>query len=84
MCGRLFQRLEQRVERCRRQHVHLVDDVNFEARLWPARNGRFAQLAHFLDPAVARGVHLKHIETVSAGDLPAIIAYAARRHCRPV
>ena len=84
MFGRLFQRLEQRVGRFLRQHVHLVDDVNFEAPLRRRVTDVVAQLPHIIDPAVARCVQLNDIETVSAGDLPAIIAFAARRHCRPV
>ena len=73
--GRLFQRLEQRVGRFLGQHVHLVDDVNFEAPLRRRVTDVVAQLPDVIDPAVARCVQLNDIETVSAGDLPAIVAY---------
>ncbi len=82
--GRLFQRLEQCIGRFLRQHVNLVDDVNFEAPLRRHIADVVAQLAHVVDPAVARCVQLDDIETVSAGDLPAIIAFPTRPHSGPV
>ena len=36
---RLFQRLEQRVERGARQHVHFVEDIDLVARATPAHSG---------------------------------------------
>ena len=84
MFGRLFQRLEQRIGRFLRQHVHLVDDVNFEAPLRRRVTDVVAQLSHVIDPTIARCVQLNDIEAVSARDLPTIIAFATWRHCRPV
>ena len=58
---RLLERLEQRVEGRRREHVHLVDDE--DAVL--AGRGRVAdrrdQLAHVVDAGAARGVDLLHV-----------------------
>ena len=71
---RLFQRLEQRVERGRREHVDFVDDVDFETRLGRRVTGVFAQLAHLFDAVVAGAVDLEHIEAVPGGDLAAIVA----------
>jgi len=50
---RLFQGLEQRIERCRGQHVDFVDDVNLcSGRGW-AETDVGAQVAHFIDAVVA-------------------------------
>jgi len=81
--GRLFQRLQQRVRRFLRQHVHFVDDINFETRFRRRVANVVAQLPHVIDPAIARCVQLNDIEAVSAGDFATIIAFATWRHCRP-
>jgi hypothetical protein len=64
--------------------VHLVDDVNFEAALRRRVTNVVPQLAHVVDPAIARCVQLNNIEAVSNGDFAAIITFAARRYRRAV
>ena len=61
--GRLLERLQQRVRRRRREHVHLVDDVD----LAPARGAHsqvhaLDEVAHRVDAVVRRGVELHEIE----------------------
>ena len=69
--GRLLQRLEQRVERRGREHVHLVDDVDL---VLPVRRGVadvVAQFAHLLDAVVAGAVDFQHVQAAALGDLAA-------------
>ncbi len=81
---RFLQRLEQRIERGGSEHVHFVDNVNFESRLGRRVTRVVAQLAHLLDAVVARAVDLEHVQAIARRDLLAIIAHAARSHGRPV
>ena len=76
---RFLQRLEQRVERGRRKHVHFVDEIDFVVTLGRGVANVIAQLAHVLDAIVAGSVDLDHIETISGSDLAAVIAHAAGR-----
>ena len=46
---RLLERLQQRVERVLREHVHLVDDVDLEAALDRPVRDRLHQVAHLVD-----------------------------------
>ena len=69
--GRLFQRLEQRVERRRREHVDFVNDVDFERRIGRRVFAGLAQLAHLLDAVVARAVNFQHVERPALGDFNA-------------
>jgi len=82
--GRLFQRLEQRIESRRGEHVHFVDDVNLEASPAGADVDIAAELADFIDAAVARAVNFKHIEVATNRNSEAVITYAAGRGGRPV
>ena len=77
--GRLLERLQQRVRRRRREHVHLVDDVH----LAPARGAdpevhALDELAHRVDTVVRRGVELDEVEEGARGDRFAVLADAAR------
>ena len=81
--GRLFQRLEQRVERRRRHHVHFVDDVDLEARRHRGIAHRLGHLAHAVDAVVRRGVDLDHVDMPPFGDRPARLAHPARIDRRP-
>ena len=82
--GRFLQRLEQRVERRGSEHVHFVDDVDFEFPLGRRVAHVVAQFAHLLDAVVARAVDFEHVEAVAAGDFLAAVAHAAGRDGRPV
>ena len=75
--GRLLERLEERVERVRREHVHLVDDVDLHAR---ARRRVAHALEHrlrLLDLRVRGGVDLDDVDRAPARDLLALLALAA-------
>ena len=74
---RLLERLQQRVERRRGQHVHLVDDVDLVA---PARGGELHAaddlLAHILHAGAARGVQFVDVGMLAGGDHRAVVAGA--------
>ena len=74
---RLFQRLQQRVERLLRQHVHFVDDVDLVARRDRAIAHALDQLAHVVDAGAGGRVHLDHVDMAVLGDRLAIVANAA-------
>ena len=76
--GRLFQRLEQRVEGGVGDLVRLVENVDLEtvARRTIAR--RLAQFADFVNAAVGGGVNLDHVHRIAGANLAAGIAHAAR------
>ena len=69
---RFLERLEQGIERRRGEHVHLVDDVDFERRRSRRIQAGLAQLTHLFDPVVAGTVNLEHIDRSSLGDLDAL------------
>ena len=75
---RLLQRLQQRVERRRRQHVNFVEDVDLVARLHRRVADRVVDLAHVVDAVVGGGVHLDHVEMAALHDRLAL--HAERRH----
>ncbi len=75
---RLFQRLQERVERMRREHVHLVDDVDLEPALHRPVHDGLHQVAHLVDLRVRRAVDLEHIERDALGDLVTGRARVAR------
>ncbi len=73
MAGGLLERLQQSVRGRRREHVHLVDDVD----LPPARGaqrGMGDQIAHGVHAVVRGGVELVHVERRSPGDLDTGVA----------
>ena len=75
--GRLFQRLQQRVEGFVGDLVRFVDDEDFVAVARGAVAHVLAQLAHFIDAAIGGRVDLDHVHARSGGDLDAARAYAA-------
>ena len=82
--GRLFQRLEQRIERTRRQHVNLVDDEDLVARRRrPVTHRLDDRVADVLHAGVRRRVHLHHINMPPLGDAHTILAHATRVRRRP-
>jgi hypothetical protein len=60
--GRLLERLQQRVERRGRQHVHLVDDVDLVAALRGGVARRVAKVPDLVDAVIGRAVDLDHVE----------------------
>ena len=82
--GRLFQRLEQRIEGFAGDLVGFVDDEDLVAVARRAVADVFAQLAHLVDAAVRRRVDLDHVGGVVLRDLDAGRADAAGRNGRPL
>ena len=79
---RLFDRLEQRVERRGREPVHLVDDEHLVAVAHRGdRQALDDHLADVVDAGVGGGVDLEHVDVAPLGDLDARIA--RRRRDRP-
>ncbi len=74
MRRRLFQRLQEGVERAPREHVHLVDDIDLVAR----RDRRIAHgivdLADILDAVVGGGVDFHHVDMAALDDRLAMLA----------
>jgi hypothetical protein len=68
---RLLERLQHRVERVIRQHVHFVDHVDLEARIDRRVHRALEQRGHLVDAAVARGVHLDVVDEAAFVDLAA-------------
>ena len=83
MLGRLFERLQQRVEGVARQHVHFVDDVDLETRRDRAVAHPLDQLADVVDPGAAGRVHLDHVDMAILADRGAVLAGAAGIGRRP-
>ena len=77
--GRLFQRLEKGVERLRRQHVHLVDDVDLVPSLQWRKLDLFEQVSDLVHAVVGRGVHLDYVHIGRLQKRPAGVALPARR-----
>ena len=77
MRGRLLERLEKRVERRRREHVDLVDDVDLVAPTrWRELNAADNLLAHVLDTRAACSVELVHVGMRAFGNQQAVAARA--------
>ncbi len=79
---RLFQRLEQRVERRRREHVDFVNDVDLELRAGGRVFAGLAQLADLLDAVVAGAVNFQHVERAALGDFLAARVVVVEVHLR--
>ena len=79
MCaGRLFQRLQQRIEGGVGDLVRLVEDVDLEAVARRTIARGLAQLANLVDAAIGGRVDLDHVHRVAGANLDAGIAHAAR------
>ena len=77
MRGRLFERLEERVEGARRQHVNFVDNVDLVARRRCAIGHRVNDFADVADARAAGGVHLEHVDVAALRDRHAMLALTA-------
>ena len=65
---RLLDQLQQRVEGGVGELVRLVEDVDLEASLDRLQDDVLADLAHVVDPALARRIHLDHVERRAGRD----------------
>ena len=74
---RFFERLEHRIERVVRQHVHLIDHVDLEARIAWRVDRLFKQLGHLVDAAVGRRIHLDVVDKAAGIDGDAGFAHPA-------
>ena len=74
-----LQDLEQGIESPGAEHVHLVDDVDFEARSARAKRCIASQLTNIVDPRIARGVDLDHIDVLTLGHQYTGVALTAGR-----
>ena len=75
---RLFQRLQERVERRGREHVHFVDDVDLVARTGRRIAHAVVDLAHVIDAGMGGGVHFQHVHVPAFHDRLAM--HARHRH----
>ena len=75
---RLLDQLQERVPRGVGELVRLVEDVDLEAALDRLEDDVLADLADVVDPALARGVHLDHVERRAACDRDARVAGLVR------
>ncbi len=78
MFRRLFQGLQQRVERLLGQHVHFVDQVDLVAATRGHVLRVLDQFAHVVDAGVGRGVDFQQIDVAAGVDRQAGLAFAAR------
>ena len=74
MRRRLFQRLQEAVERRLRQHVHLVHDEDAVARGGGLVADRLDNLADVVDAGVRGRVHFKHVDMAAFHDRLAVNA----------
>ena len=84
MRRRLFQRLEERIESLRRQHVDLIDDVDLIAAVDRRELDRLSQIADLVDAAVGCRIDLEDVHRRALCDLAALLALPAGFRCRPV
>ena len=75
---RLFQRLQEGVERRRRQHVDFVDDVDLVAGAGRRVAHAVVDLAHVVDAGMRGGVHFQHVHVPAFHDRLAM--HAEHRH----
>ena len=80
--GRLFEGLEQRVERRRREHVDFVNDVDLELGAGRGVLAGLAQLADLLDAVVAGAVDFEHVQRAAFGDFLAARVVVVEIHLR--
>ncbi len=77
--GRLLERLQHRVERALRQHVHFVDQVDLVAADRRCVARVVEDLAHVVDAGVRRRIELEQVDEAAGIDVDAGRAHAARR-----
>ena len=82
--GRLFQRLQERVEGRRRQHVDFVDDVDLVAGAGRRIAHAVIDLADVVDAGMGGGVHFQHVHVPAFHDRLAVHAEVRHVDGRPL
>ena len=77
MCGRLFQRFQQRIKGRCGQHVHLVDDIHLILAGAGGVGGLVPQVADIIHAVVGGCVHLHHVQQAAVVDALADLALPA-------
>ena len=77
MCGRLFQRFQQRIKGRCGQHVHLVDDIHLILTGAGGVGGLVPQVADIVHAVVGGCVHLHHVQQAAVVDALADLALPA-------
>ena len=80
---RLFQGLEQRVERRAREHVDFVEDIDLVARRHRGVADGVVDLAHVVHAVVGGGVHFEYVDVAALDDGLAMHAHRRHRDGRP-
>ena len=75
--GRLLQRFQQGVERCRGEHVHLVDDIYLIMTGAGGVGCFITQITDIVHAVVGGRVHLHHVQNAAVVDAPADLALTA-------
>lgn len=73
MRRRFFERLEERIKCSRREHMDLVDDVDFIFSLIGFESGLFDEITDILDAVIARSVDLDTVEHRPRVESPTIL-----------
>ena len=77
MRRRLFERLEQRIERLGREHVDFVDDINLVSIARRRIAHGLEDFADFVNPPVGRAVDLDDVHRTALGNFAAALACIA-------
>ena len=78
MRRRLFQGLEQGIERALGQHVHFVNDIDLVARLNRSIAHAVEQIAHIINASAAGSIQLQHIHMPTINDCAAVAAFCGQ------
>ncbi|MNQ95494.1 hypothetical protein D3C85_1110550 [compost metagenome] len=84
MWRRLFQRLKQRIERFRRQHVNLIYDIHLVPDLCWRIFHLFTEVPYLFNPPVGGRIYLEHIHYGSRRNASAGFTFITRLGCRSI
>ena len=77
VAGRLFEKLQKRIERLGREHMHFVDDVDFEPCPRRPVNRVFDKVADVIYSPIRCPVDFDYVDILAEIDRDAAIAFAA-------
>ena len=81
---RLLERFQKRIERLRRQHVHLVDDVDLVFAVGRHELHRLSEAAYLVDAAVRRRIDFKYVHRRAVIHAQTALTLVARLRRRPL